>query len=95
MLNVSKVLSVETWGEHSYVVNPATPDRLYHTREVVRVVDANGKPGALSVRLEEIDPETEYKVREDIIVELNMFVNKFNEYVKPNVVKPAENEQEQ
>lgn len=94
MLNVSKTLSVETWGDHSYVVNPATPDRLYRTREIVRVVDANGKPGALSVRLEEIDPETEYKIREDIIVELNMFVNKFNEYVKPEV-KSEDNGQEQ
>lgn len=94
MLNVSKVLSVETWGDPSYVVNPVTPDRLYRTREIVRVVDANGKPGALSVRLEEIDPETEYKIREDIIVELNMFVNKFNTYVKPEV-KPEENGQEQ
>lgn len=95
MLNVKRTLSVETYGEFSYVVNPSFPDKLYRSRDIVRVQSSTGQLGVLSVRLEEIDPETEYIVGEDVIIELNTFVNKFKQYVEPNVVKPVENEQEQ
>lgn len=94
MLNVKRTLSVETYGEFSYVVNPSFPDKVYRSRDIVRVHSSTGQLGVLSVRLEEIDPETEYIVGEDIIVELNAFVNKFKKYVKPEV-KSEENEQEQ
>lgn len=91
MLNVKKTIFIETYGEHSYVVNPSFPDKLYHIKDVVRAVSSTGQLGVLSVRLEEIDPETEYTAGEDIIVELNTFVNKFKKYVRPEV-KSEENE---
>ena len=94
MLNVKKTLFVETYGEFSYVVNPSFPDKLYHTRDIVRVQSSTGQLGTLSVRLEEIDPETEYSVGEDIIVELNTFINKFKKYVKPEVKSEVKLEEE-
>jgi hypothetical protein len=95
MLNLKRTLYIETYSEHSYVVNPSFPDKIYHTRDIVRVQNSTGQLGVLSVRLEEIDPETKYVIGEDVIIELNTFVNKFKQYVEPNVVKPVENEQEQ
>jgi hypothetical protein len=81
MLKLNNVLSIETYGIKSKVVNPKIPYKVYQCNSLARMQDKNGS-NTLHVILEEISEENVYD-REKIVVELNQFMNTWNPYVEP------------
>lgn len=81
MLKLNNVLSVETYGNNSKVVNPKIPYKVYQCNSLARMQDKNGG-NTLHVILEEISEENVYD-REKVVVELNQFMNTWNPYVEP------------
>ena len=84
MLKLNKVLSIETYGDSSKVVNPKIPYKVYQCDSLARMQDKNGG-NTLHVVLEDITPSIDNDTfsREKIVVELNQFVNTWNPYVEP------------
>lgn len=83
MLKINNVLSIETYGNNSKVVNPKIPYKVYQCNSLARMQDKNGS-NTLHVVLEDITPDAnnDYNL-EKIVVELNQFVNTWNPYVEP------------
>lgn len=81
MLKLSNVLSIETYGIKSKVVNPKIPYKVYQCNSLARMQDKNGS-NTLHVVLEDITPSADNDSfdREKIVVELNQFVNTWNLY---------------
>lgn len=84
MLKLNNVLSIETYGDNSKVVNPKIPYKVYRCNGLARMQDKNGS-NTLHVVLEDITPSADNDTfyREKIVVELNQFVNTWNHYVEP------------
>lgn len=84
MLKLNNVLSVETYGNNSKVVNPKIPYKVCQCDSLARMQDKNGS-NILYVVLEDITPSADNDTfnREKIVVELNQFVNTWNPYVEP------------
>lgn len=84
MLKLNNVLSIETYGNNSKVVNPKIPYKVYQCNSLARMQDKNGS-NTLHVVLEDITPSADNDTfnREKIVVELNQFVNTWNPYVEP------------
>lgn len=84
MLKLNNVLSIETYGDNSKVVNPKIPYKVYQCNSLARMQDKNGG-NTLHVVLEDITPSADNDTfnREKIVVELNQFVNTWNHYVEP------------
>ncbi len=84
MLKLNNVLSIETYGIKSKVVNPKIPYKVYQCNSLARMQDKNGS-NTLHVILEDITPSADNDTfdREKIVVELNQFVNTWNPYVEP------------
>lgn len=84
MLKLNNILSIETYGIKSKVVNPKIPYKVYQCNSLARMQDKNGS-NILHVILEDITSSADNDVfyREKIIVELNQFVNTWNHYVEP------------
>lgn len=84
MLKLNNVLSIETYGNNSKVVNPKIPYKVYQCNSLVRIQDKNGS-NTLHVVLEDITPDANNDVynREKVVVELNQFMNTWNPYVEP------------
>ena len=85
MLKINNVLSIETYGNESKVVNPKIlPYKVYRCNSLARMQDNNGS-NTLHVILEDITPSADNDSfdREKIVVELNQFVNTWNPYVEP------------
>ena len=84
MLKLNNVLSVETYGNNSKVVNPKIPYKVYQCNSLARMQDKNGG-NILHVILEDITPSTDNNTfdREKIVVELNQFINTWNHYAEP------------
>lgn len=84
MLKLNNVLSIETYGDNSKVVNPKIPYKVYQCDSLARMQDKNGG-NTLHVVLEDITPSADNDTfnREKIVVELNQFVNTWNSYVEP------------
>ena len=83
MLKLNNVLSIETYGNNSKVVNPKIPYKVYQCNSLARMQDKNGG-NTLHVVLEDITPSADNDTfnREKIVVELNQFVNTWNPYVE-------------
>lgn len=83
MLKINNVLSIETYGNNSKVVNPKY-HKVYQCNSLARMQDKNGS-NTLHVVLEDITPSADNYTfdREKIVVELNQFVNTWNPYVEP------------
>lgn len=84
MLKLNNVLSIETYGNNSKVVNPKIPYKVYQCNSLARMQDKNGS-NTLHVVLEDITPDANNDVynREKVVVELNQFMNTWNPYVEP------------
>lgn len=84
MLKLNNVLSIETYGNNSKVVNPKIPYKVYQCDSLTRMQDKNGS-NTLHVILEDITPSADNNTfnREKIVVKLNQFVNTWNPYVEP------------
>ena len=84
MLKLNNVLSIETYGDNSKVVNPKTPYKVYQCNSLARMQGKNGG-NTLHVVLEDITstPDNDIYNREIVVVELNQFVNTWNPYVEP------------
>lgn len=84
MLKLNNILSIETYGDNSKVVNPKIPYNVYQCNSLARMQDKNGG-NTLHVVLEDITPSADNDTfnREKIVVELNQFVNTWNHYVEP------------
>lgn len=84
MLKLNNVLSVETYGNNSKVVNPKIPYKVYQCNSLARMQDKNGG-NTIYVVLEDITPAPDNDIynRERVVVELNQFVNTWNPYVEP------------
>lgn len=87
MLKLNNILSIETYGDNSKVVNPKIPYKVYQCDSLARMQDKNGS-NTLHVILEDITPSADNDTfnREKIVVELNQFVNTWNPYVEPKEV---------
>lgn len=83
-LKLNNILSIETYGNNSKVVNPKIPYKVYQCNSLARMQDKNGG-NTLHVVLEDITPSADNDTfnREKIVVELNQFVNTWNPYVEP------------
>lgn len=84
MLKLNNVLSIETYGNNSKVVNPKILYKVYQCNSLTRMQDKNGG-NTLHVVLEDITPTPDNDIynRERVVVELNQFVNTWNPYVEP------------
>lgn len=84
MLKLNNVLSVETYGNNSKVVNPKIPYKVYQCNSLARMQDKNGG-NTLHIVLEDITPDANNNIYnpEKVVVELNQFVNTWNPYVEP------------
>lgn len=84
MLKLNNVLSVETYGNNSKVVNPKIPYKVYQCNSLVRMQDKNGG-NTLHIVLKDITPDANNDIYnpEKVVVELNQFVNTWNPYVEP------------
>lgn len=84
MLKLNNILSIETYGNNSKVVNPKIPYKVYQCNSLARMQDKNGG-NTLYVVLEDITPTPDNNIynRERVVVELNQFVNTWNPYVEP------------
>lgn len=84
MLKLNNVLSIESYGDKSKVVNPKIPYRIYRCNSLARMQDKNGS-NTLHVILEDITPSADNDVynAEKVVVELNQFMNTWNPYVEP------------
>lgn len=84
MLKLNNVLSIETYGIKSKVVNPKIPYKVYQCNSLARMQDKNGS-NVLHVVLEDITPGADNDTfdREKIVVELNQFINTWNPYAEP------------
>ena len=84
MLKLNNVLSVETYGNNSKVVNPKIPYKVYQCNSLARMQDKNGG-NTLHIVLENITPDANNDIYnpEKVVVELNQFVNTWNPYVEP------------
>ena len=84
MLKLYNVLSIETYGIKSKVVNPKIPYKVYQCNSLARMQDKNGS-NTIHVVLEDITPNANNDAfdREKIVVELNQFVNTWDHYVEP------------
>ena len=76
MLKLNNVLSIETYGDNSKVVNPKIPYKVYQCNSLARMQDKNGG-NTLHVVLEDITPSADNDTfdREKTVVELNQFMN--------------------
>lgn len=76
MLKLNNVLSIETYGDKSKVVNPKIPYKVYQYNSLARMQDKNGG-NTLHVILEDITPSADNDVynAEKVVVELNQFMN--------------------
>lgn len=84
MLKLNNVLSVETYGNNSKVVNPKIPYKVYQCNSLTRMQDKNGD-NTLHIVLEDITPDANNDIYnpEKVVVELNQFMNTWNPYVEP------------
>lgn len=84
MLKLNNILSIESYGIKSKVVNPKIPYKVYQCNSLARMQDKNGS-NTLHVILEDITPSSDNDAfyREKIVVELNQFVNTWDHYVEP------------
>lgn len=84
MLKLNNVLSIETYGNNSKVVNPKIPYKVYQCNSLARMQDKNGG-NTIHVVLEDITPTPDNNIynQERVVVELNQFVNTWNPYVEP------------
>lgn len=84
MLKLNNVLSIETYGIKSKVVNPKIPYKVYQCNSLARMQDKNDS-NTLHVVLEDITPSVDNDTfdREKIVVELNQFINTWNPYAEP------------
>lgn len=84
MLKLNNVLSIETYGNNSKVVNPKIPYKVYQCNSLARMQDKNGG-NTLHVVLEDITPTPDNDIynRERVVVELIQFMNTWNPYVEP------------
>lgn len=84
MLKLNNVLSVETYGNNSKVVNPKIPYKVYQCNSLARMQDKNGG-NTLYIVLEDITPDANNDIYnpEKAVVELNQFMNTWNPYVEP------------
>lgn len=84
MLKLNNVLSVETYGNNSKVVNPKIPYKVYQCNSLACMQDKNGG-NTLHIVLEDITPDANNDIYnpEKVVVELNQFMNTWNPYVEP------------